>query len=59
MQAVNYVRREMEPRAEHSDAALSDLEVDPVVQSRGSHIARQRGEEDEGDDGVCKAIVFL
>ena len=39
------------------DAALAEAEVDAGVGCGGDGVAREGGEEDEGDGGVVEAVV--
>lgn len=57
MNRVDDVGDEMAARGKDSDTALAAVVMDVVVQQGSEDVADQGREEDEGDDGVCEAVV--
>ena len=45
--------------AQDGNSTLTEVEVDTVEDQSGRGIANDRGEEDKGDDGVGKAVIFF
>ena len=59
MNGENNVRYKMAGWSNYGDAPLPKFHVHQVVEDAGEGVAGERGEEDEGDDGVAEVVVLF